>query len=182
MTFRHVGGRIRRYSLVALLVGAVVLGFGSSAAFARGGGGGGGGGGTTPSAAPCAKATVTNTGQTVRHQVMPDLKYNLENCSAGAETVTVTVTEAPGFLSVSCPSPVAAPAVFTLNAGQKLSPTFPVYRGPCGHRSPSDQTIVQGINAWQGHNLLLTVTDTASGTVLATSTWFSWQDVYNPGV
>jgi hypothetical protein len=40
--------------------------------------------------------------------------------------------------------------------------------------------LVQGVNRWQGHNLLVIATDDATGTVLS-SGFFSWQDQLNPG-
>lgn len=88
---------------------------------------------------------------------------------------TVTITEATGFLSTLCPSPVAAPASYALAGKQKVAASAPVYRGACGEVSPSNQTVIWSTNAWQGHNLLLTVTDDATGAVLS-SAFFSWQD------
>ena len=95
--------------------------------------------------------------------------------------LTVTISETAGFLSVLCPSPVAAPVQYRLSAKQKLSATAPVYRGPCGMSSNVNGVLVQGINAWQGHNLLVTVTNNATGAVLSSSP-FSWQDILNPGL
>lgn len=148
--------------------------------FAKGGGGGGGGGTTTP-ATRCATITVTNNPQSVRHSVMPDIKYNIENCGSVAVTVTVSVVETAGFLSELCPSPVANPDSFSLPARQKLSATAPVFRSPCGTTGPVNGTLVQGINRWQGHNLLLTLTDNETGVVYGSAP-FNWQDVFSPGV
>ena len=140
--------------------------------FAKGAGGGGGGG--IP-AATCASVVVTNNPQTVRNLVMPEIKYNLENCGTDNLAVTETVSEWASAWSVLCPSPVASPAQFTLAANQKISSTFPVYRGPCGFTGPVNGVLVQGTNRWQGHNLMLTVTNDADGAVLSQSS-FSWQD------
>ena len=147
-----------------------------SPAMAKGaaGGGGGGGGGGVP-AATCAAIVVTNNAQTVRNLVMPDIKYNLENCGTDNLSVTVTVSEWASSWSVLCPSPVATPVQLSLAANQKVSGTFPVYRGPCGFTGPVNGVLVQGTNRWQGHNLMLTVTNDADGAVLSSSP-FSWQD------
>ncbi len=134
--------------------------------------GGGGGGGTV---ATCAAVVVTNNAQTVRNLVMPEIKYNLENCGTDAVAVTVTVSEWASAWSTLCPSPVAAPVQFALASNQKVSSTFAVYRGPCGFTGPVNGVLVQGFNRWQGHNLMLTVTNDADGAVLSQSS-FSWQD------
>jgi hypothetical protein len=123
---------------------------------------------------------VTNNGQTVRHAVMPDIKYNLVNCGGEALAVTVTVTEIAGFLSVLCPSPVAPAATFALAAGAHLTQSAPTFRGPCGFTSNVNGVLIDGVNRFQGHNLLLTATDDATGAVLS-SGFFSWQDDFVQG-
>lgn len=138
------------------------------------GGGGGGGGGTTGTPV-CALVTVTNSGQTVKNLQQPDIKYNLENCGTTALNVTVSVVEVASAWSTLCPSPVAAPVQFALDVKVKLSSSFPTYRGPCGFTGPVNGTLVQGYNRWQGHNLMVVVTNDADGVVLSTS-FFSWQD------
>jgi hypothetical protein len=154
----------------------------NAAQLAKGGMGGGAPAGGTPAPATrCARITVTNNGQTVRHAIMPDIKYNLDNCGSVAIAVTVTVTEVPGFLSAICPSPVALPLRVTLAASKRLSATLPVYRGGCGMTSNVNGTVVQGGNAWQGHNLQLSVTDDSTGNVLSTA-FFSWQDAVGQGI
>lgn len=144
-------------------------------AFAKGAGGGGG----VP-VPVCATVTVTNNGQTVRNLSMPDIKYNLASCGTTAINVTVTVSEWASAWSVLCPSPVAAPVRFALGPNQKLSATFPVYRGPCGFTSNVNGVLVQGYHRWQGHNLMLSVTNDADGSLLSTSS-FSWQDAIPNG-
>jgi hypothetical protein len=134
-----------------------------------------GGGGGTATSGPCVRFAITNSGQTVRNFAMPDVKYGLENCGTNALAATVTVTESPGFLFELCPSPVAGPAVHALPGKQKISATAPVLRGPCGYAGSSSTRLVQSSLGWQGHNLALTVTDNATGTVLETGS-FSWQD------
>ena len=163
--------RLRRVLITAVLAASVTLGS-ASGALAKGGGGGGT---TPPPGTPCATLAITNNGQTVRNLSMPDLRYNLENCGSAPLAATVTFSEAPGFLSTICPAPTAPPASVTLAVKQKVSATAPVYRGACGEVSPSNQTVIWSTNAWQGHNVLVTVTDDATGSVLA-SAWFSWQD------
>jgi hypothetical protein len=135
----------------------------------------GGGGGGTPGVAVCASVTVTNSGQTVKNFVQPDIKYNLENCGTSALNVTVSVVETASSWSGPCPSPVAAPVSLGLASKQKLSSTFPTYRGPCGFTGPVNGVLVQGVNRWQGHNLMVVVTNDADGAVLSSS-FFSWQD------
>jgi hypothetical protein len=124
---------------------------------------------------------VTNNPQQPRRLVMPDIKYNLENCGGAPVTVTVTISELAGFLSELCPSPVAAPVTITLAAHERLSTTAPVFRGPCGMSSNVNGHLVQGINAWQGHNLQLALTNAGDGTLYSTQ-FFSWQDILNPGI
>lgn len=156
----------------------------STALFAKGaagGGGGGGGGGGTTTSSRCATLVVTNNPQSVRRSVMPDIKYNVENCGTEALSVTLSIVETAGFLSELCPSPVADPVAIDLAAKQKLSLTAPVFRGPCGTTGPVNGTLVQGTNRWQGHNLLLTLTDNVTGVVYGTAP-FNWQDVFAPGV
>lgn len=141
---------------------------------ATGGGGGGGGGGGT-GAPVCALVTVTNTGQTVKNFNQPDIKYNLVNCGTTALNVTVSVVETFSSWSDPCPSPVAAPVQASLAVKQKVSGSFPTYRGPCGFTGPVNGVLVQGVNRWQGHNLLVVVTNNADGAVLSTG-FFAWQD------
>ncbi|MEO8621696.1 MAG: hypothetical protein ABI625_11560 [bacterium] len=148
----------------------------TSPAFAQGGGGGG-----IPAPSRCGSIVVTNNPQSVRRSVMPDIKFNVENCGTVALSLTVTITETEGFLSVLCPSPVASPISIALNAKQKVSATAPVYRGPCGTTGPVNGTFVDGSNRWQGHNLLLTLTDDATGVVYGSAP-FNWQDVFVPGI
>lgn len=148
--------------------------------FAKGGGGGGGGGGTAP-ASRCATITVTNNPQSVRRSIMPDIRYNIENCGSENLSVTVSIRETAGFLSELCPSPVADPVVIAVATKQKLSETAPVFRGPCGTTGPVNGTPIDGINRWQGHNLLLTLTDNETGVVYG-SVPFNWQDVFAPGL
>jgi hypothetical protein len=149
-------------------------------AFAKGAAGGGGGGGGGVAVPVCAVVSVTNNGQTVRNLAMPDIKYNLSSCGTSAINVTVTVSEWASAWSTLCPSPVAAPVQFALSPKQKVSGTFPVLRGPCGFTSNVNGVLVQGVNRWQGHNLMLTVTNDADGTVLSSSP-FSWQDTVPNG-
>jgi hypothetical protein len=146
-----------------------------------GGGGGGGGGGTVTPGSSCATITVTNNPQSVRHLVMPDIKYDLENCGSTDLSVTVSIQETAGFLSELCPSPLAPPVIIALAPKQKLSETAPVFRGPCGMTGPVNGTLVEGENRWQGHNLLLTLTDNATGVVYGSAP-FSWQDVFAAGL
>jgi len=56
-----------------------------------------------------------------------------------------------------------------------------VFRGTCGTVSNANLTLIQGVNAYQGHNLLLTVTDNATGQRLSSAPFF-WSDVPNQGV
>jgi hypothetical protein len=142
---------------------------------ATGGGGGGGGGGGTPNAPVCAQVSVTKTGQTVKNFNQPDIKYNLSNCGTTALNVTVSVVETSSAWSGACASPVAAPVQMALAVNQKVSSSFPTFRGPCGFTGPVNGVLVQGINRWQGHNLMVIVTNDADGTVLG-SGFFSWQD------
>jgi hypothetical protein len=152
-----------------------------SQALAKGaGGGGGGGGGGTTTTGPCATLTVTNSGQTVRNFTPDDIKYNLVNCGSVALAVTVSVVETTSAWSGPCPSPVAAPVQYALDVKAKIAGSAPVYRGPCGFTSNVNGVLVQGVNRWQGHNLLVIATDDATGTVLS-SGFFSWQDQLNPG-
>lgn len=167
-------------SLAGLAVAAAALSLATPAAFAKGKGGG-----TTqptpPAVTTCAKVTVANSPQIVRNRAMPDIKFNLVNCGTQAVAATVTVTETAGIFSVSCPSPVAAPMPFALAPGQKQVATAPVFRGPCGMVSQTNSAIFQSPLMWQGHNLLLTLTDDATGAVLSTSA-FSWHDIPPKGV
>ena len=78
-----------------------------------------------------------------------------------------------------CPSPVAPPVQYVLGVNQKISGTAPVFRGPCGYTSNINGVLVQGVNRWQGHNLMVVVTDDATGAVLSQSP-YSWQDQLNP--
>jgi hypothetical protein len=142
---------------------------------AGGGAAGGGGGGGAAPAARCATLTVTNNGQTVREFKMPPVDYTLANCGTEGLSATVTITESPGFLSALCPSPTAPPVDYALGAHQKLTARAPVFRGPCGLRSPTSTDLVDSSRGWQGHNLQLTVTDDATGAILSTG-FFSWQD------
>jgi hypothetical protein len=152
---------------------AATLALSTDAALARNGAGGGGGG--APAAARCATLVVANNGQTVRNRAMPDVKYSLQSCGTDALSVTVTVRETAGFLSVLCPSPVAPPRTVALGSAQKLSLTASVLRGPCGYAGSQSSVLVNSSQAWQGHNLQLTATDDATGAVLSSAP-FSWQD------
>jgi hypothetical protein len=153
----------------------------TDALFAKGGGGGGGGGGGATSPSRCATLVITNNPQSVRRSVMPDIKYNIENCGTAPLTVRLSIVETTGFLSELCPSPVADAVLIELATKQKLSATAPVFRGPCGTTGPVNGTPVDGINRWQGHNLLLTLTDDTTGIIYGTAP-FNWQDVFAPGV
>lgn len=148
---------------------------------AKGAGGGGGGTGGGVGGATCATIVVTNSGQAVRQMKQPDIRYNLENCGTVDLNVTVTFTEFAGFLSDICPAPMPAPVSVALASKVKLSLSAPTYRGACGSTGPVNGTIVWGVNRWQGHNVLLTLTDDATGAVLGTG-FFSWQDVFAAGV
>lgn len=128
-----------------------------------------------PVPAVCATVTVTNTGQTVKNFNQPEIKYNVANCGSTALNVTVSVIETTSAWSEPCPSPVAAPVKMALGVNAKVSSSFPTYRGPCGFTGPVNGTLVQGVNRWQGHNLLVLVTNDADGAVLG-SGFFSWQD------
>jgi hypothetical protein len=112
----------------------------------------------------------------VRDFKMPDIKYNLENCGTQPIAVTVTVTEVDSAWSVVCPSPVAAPVHVSLALKQKSSGTAPTYRGPCGFADNRSYTVINSVSAFQGHNLVVTATDDATGNVLGAGSWFSWQD------
>ncbi len=136
---------------------------------------------TVPSLPVCANITVLNTGASVRKAVMPDIKYSVEGCGTSAATVTVSVKESASSWSTVCPSPVAAAMQYTLAPKQKIVATAPVYRGGCGFSSNVNGVLVQSTYAWQGHNLVLTVTDNATGAVLS-SGFYSWQDVLINGV
>jgi len=172
-----------RAVLGVLLASLLLVGLTAGAASARGGTGGGGGGGT-PTPVPgstCATAVVTNTGQTVRDFKQPDIKVNVENCGTDAVTVAVTVTETASAWYPVCASPVADPTTLTLAAKQKVSIAFPTFRGPCGYRDNRSFDVIWSTFAFQGHNLVVTPIDVATGLPLATGTWFSWQDCLNCG-
>ena len=162
--------RSLRIFATAATAAALLATIGAPSALAKGGAAGGG---TAPT---CAAVVVTNTGQTVRDFKQPDIKFNLENCSTTPANVTVTVSEAPSAWYPVCASPVAAPVQFALASRQKLSSTLPTFRGPCGFADNRSLVVINSTFAFQGHNLVLTVTDDATGAVLGVSNWFSWQD------
>lgn len=163
--------------LAALAIATVALGI-ATPAFAKGGG--------EVVAAPtapaaCTPIAVTNSGKIVKNRVAPgDMKFNVVNCATAPRNATVTITEGPGLLAATCPSPVAAPVHLALAAGQKVAASAPAYRASCGWYSQTTTILVQGTSAWQGHNMLLTVTDDATGAVLGSST-FTWKDD-KPGI
>lgn len=172
----------RRRSIGLPLAAAVVAAAAALApaapALARGGtGGGGGGGGTTG----CLSIEVTNNGQIVRNGTAPTIKVLSQSCSGATAAATLTVTETASFFSGPCPSPVAAPVGVTLVPGSKRSTELPTSRGPCGIVSQSNLTIVPSPLAYQGHNLLVTLTDDATGAVLGSAP-FSWSDSPPRGV
>lgn len=134
---------------------------------------------TTPSA--CAPITVTNSGRIVKNRTSPpDIKFTVNNCTGQPTAATVTISEGAGLLAALCPSPVAAPVQLTLAGGQKVAGSAPAYRASCGWYSQTSTILMQGTSAWQGHNMLVTLTDDATGAVLGTST-YTWKDD-KPGV
>jgi len=166
-----------------LVVAAAALSIATPAAFAKGGGGPGTAPTPTPAPNPaaCATVSVVNNGQIVRNQSMPAIKFNVQSCSSRSVATTITVTETSGVFSTVCPSPVAAPAPLLLAPTQKVALSAPVYRGACGMVSQTNPTIVWSPLAWQGHNLLVTITDDATGVVLSSAP-FSWSDTPPKGV
>jgi hypothetical protein len=153
----------------------VVLAPGAGARGGAVGGGAAGGGGAMPTG-PCASIVVTNTGQTVRDFKQPDIKFNLENCGTTALDVTITQLEASSAWYPVCAAALPAPVTTSLAAKAKVSLTSPTFRGPCGFADNKSLTVIWSTFAFQGHNVYLTVTDNSTGAVLATSSWFSWQD------
>lgn len=156
--------------MAAAVAAACVAGAGEAAA-ARGGGGA-----ATPSTAgaPCGAIVVANDGQTVRNPlIMPTVKYTVTSCAGAPLAATVTFIETPGYLSEPCPAPMADPAPVSLPAGGKVVSEAWVGRSSCGLGSAGQ--IIASPFGRQGHNILLTLTDDATGAVLSTAS-FSWSD------
>ena len=52
----------------------------------------------------------------------------------------------------------------------------PTDRGSCGCADNRSSTVINAVSAFQGHNLVVTATDDATGNVLGAGSWFSRQD------
>ena len=123
-----------------------------------------------PTSSPCADIVVANSGA-IMHKLLavPKMSFNVANCSAVSENITVTAIDA--FQSYYYPAvQCAGSSTFNLGqaqigAGSKASYAVNAFRGSCG--------------AFERHTVSLVVSDTASSAVLDTA-YFSWMDA--PGV
>lgn len=132
--------------------------------------------GPTAPGGPCGTVVVANNGEQIaRSLVTPDIKYAVSTCGATPLAATVTITEAPGRMSETCPSPTSGPFPVALAANSRITATAPVLRASCGFAGGAAGPVTPGAQNWQDHVLTLALTDNATGAVLSSSSFF-WQD------